>query len=259
MHEKYRYNLYSPTADYGIRPLFVCTDKQSPNPGFQSLYAVTEETAKAIQQEGTTKHFKGIVWSQYLWLDFDSYEAADRAEQRLKELGYGYNAYDTGGRGAHFRVDRIADPSHLLPARDKAFVQSTFPEADTSIYTHLHPFRIEGTIHDKTGLSKRLVCECRGSAVVLPRLKKENMLLSPGHTTGRRDKSIFDILRVMANTIPCRNGERHPTLIRLLYALRDSAQVDIKVAHFWVTEWNKMCQEPKPEEEIEKAIRSIYG
>lgn len=261
MHEKYRYNLYSPTPDYGVTPTFMVwvgrgEQKRS---GFRSLYSVTEETAKAIEQEGTARQFKGVVWSEKLWLDFDSYEAAERAEERLREMGHGFIAYDTGGRGAHFGVDRVAEPSHLLPARDKAWVQANFPEADKSIYTHLHPFRIEGTKHEKTGLEKRVVCEHRGSSVSLPAPKEAEVPAINDGNGERRDKSIFDCYRVMANTVPCRNGERHPVLVKLLYALRDEAQVGINEATFWVREWNKLCEEPKTDEEIEYTIRSIYG
>lgn len=254
----YSYYLYSPIATYGSQPTFYRNNKL-PSEGFSSLYAVDEATAHFIAKEGSTRWFKGVVWSPFLHLDFDSYEAAERAEKRLEELGYAFRAFDTGGRGGHFAVSRSCTPSHLLPIRDKHWVASIFPEADLSIYTHLHPFRIEGTIHEKTGNRKRLVCERGGGSLVLPPLARETIQAVRFPSGNRQETgSIFDCFRVMANTVPSSNGERHKTLIRLIYALKDQAGVDVEVARWWCLEWDKMCSEPKGEDEIEKAIRSIY-
>lgn len=258
--ERYCYNLYSAGKYYNSVPNFMDGNyifgKQV---GFASLYQVTGQTANALIQEGTTRFFKGVVWSERLWLDFDSYEAAERAETKLKEMGYDFVGYDSGGRGAHFGVFRNTFPSHLLPHKDREWVRKHFQEADTSIYTHLHLFRLEGTVHERTGRRKELVCEYRGSALSLPPFKEEVLSVSKTSGTQGQRSSIFDCFRVMANTVPCHNGERHSNLIRLLYALKESTKVAPNEAYFWVSEWNKMCEEPKSEEEIDKAFRSIYG
>lgn len=249
------FHLYSTGKYYNTHPKFYHA-AQLPAHGYASLYGVSESTAKAIEQEGTAKGFKGIVWSERLWLDFDSYGAADRAQSRLEEMGYDFIEYDSGGRGAHFGILRASVGSHLLPARDKAWAKNQFPEADLSIYTHLHLFRLPGTIHERTGRRKELVCEHRGSTLELPKLKWEELPISQISGTG---KSVFDCPRVMANSVPLRSGEaRHPNLIRLLYALRDDAKVDVAAALFWVTEVNKLWEEPKSMEDLEKAVRSVY-
>jgi hypothetical protein len=251
----YCFSLYSATADYGSSPDFRILDKAVVQ-GFASLYQVTEETAKAIEQAGTVKGFKGIVWAKRLWLDFDDEDAARRANSRLKEMGYDYVCYTTGNRGLHFGILRHHDPSHLLPLLDKAWVKTNFPEADSSIYTHLHPFRIPGTLHQKTGRAKVLISEQRGRALTLPPLKREEMqIISSGQKQG---KSVFDCFYVMANTVPIDPGQRHSTLVKLLNALKNDAGVSMDIAMWWVSEWNKMLSEPKDEHEIEKAVRSIY-
>lgn len=260
MEQLYQYSLYSNSATYGNTPVFIHRDSllDSSYKGFSSLYQVTEETAKAIVEAGTTTGFKGVVWSERLWLDFDSYEAAERAESVLIKMGVDYVGYDTGGRGAHFGLLRTTRSSHLLPLLDRRWVETRFPEADTSIYTHLHPFRLPGTTHEKTGGIKRVVCEQRGSAIILPKFKKEQLHFSALAGGQRGRKSLFDCYRVMREMKPCFNGERHYSLIRLIYALKDDAGVTKQEALYWCSEWNKLLSEPKSDGEIEKALQSIY-
>lgn len=254
----YEYFLYSPRSDYGTSPDFRL-GRNMPNEGFRSLYGVSLETAKAIQQAGTAKWFKGVVWSERLCLDFDGYDAAERAERRIRELGYDYMAYDTGGRGGHFELLRNSAPSHLLPQMDKQWAKEHFPECDASIYTHLHPYRLEGTKHEKTGNRKELVSQHRGKYISLAPLTPRTELpaASSGHYT-QGGKSIFDCFRVSANTVPALNGERHHTLVRLCYALRDEAQAPADLALWWLEETNKMFEEPKEQEALEYIVRSIY-
>jgi hypothetical protein len=260
--ELYAYYLYSPRPDYGTTPVFYHRDFL-PESGFASLYAVTKDTAEAIVQAGSAAGFKGVVWSERLWIDVDSYERADTTESKLKERGYDYVSYDTGGRGAHFGVLRSNGPSHLLPQQDKQWVQEHFPEADVSIYSHLHPFRLPGTPHQRTGNRKTFVSSQGGETITLskPTLRdrlfkgqgqgKSNTLLSSART------SVFDIHFIQRNSEPAKEGERHAQLVRLAYALRDSGY-SIDIARWWCGEVNKRFSPPKTEEEIEKALGSIY-
>jgi len=262
MHDDYSFYLYSSGPHYGVGdPVFLHVSELEGKQGFSSLYAVTESTAKAISEAGTTKGFKGVVWSPFLWLDIDGYDKCEAVEQRLKEMGYGYVSYDTGGRGGHFSITHGNIPSHALPSQHKQWVQEHFPESDTSIYTHLHPFRLVGTEHEKTGRKKLQLGAENGKSLILPPFTE---------ITGRRTgsdfsapnlvsrESIFDNFFIQRNTqeVP-QEGQRHSQLVRLIYALRD-AGYDINVARWWVSEANKRWMPPKSEEELEKAIRSIY-
>jgi hypothetical protein len=258
--EKYVYHLYSIRSTYGAVPNFIrSSDLRSA--GFSSLYAVTAETAEAIKQEGTSKGFKGVVWSERLWLDFDTPEASGRARSRLKEMEYDHVVYETGNRGVHIGILRDAAPSHLLPLRDKAWVKEHFPEADAGIYTHLHPFRIPGTIHEKTGKRKQLAYHQEGSALTLPKLEDEVFQNGSGGEAAWKEgraASIFDSRRIMAATAPPDpNLDRHPALVRLLYSLYNEG-VEYDKAFWWMCEWNKMLEVPKEDYELEKAFRSIY-
>lgn len=255
----YLYHLYSDRANYGSSPMFVDSENL-PATGYASLYAIDELTAQAIKQAGSAQGFKGVVWSKRLWLDFDSYESAERAESKLIELGVDYVAYDTGGRGAHFGILRNATAaSHLLPKQDRQWVQREFPEADRSIYTHLHPFRLPGTVHEKTGRRKELVSERRGNVLQLPPLEREEIASSPLGRVERGERSLFSCFRLMAATRPAYNGDRHATLVKIIYALKDDAGASAETALWWASEWNKMLDEPKDYSAIEKAVQSIYA
>jgi hypothetical protein len=255
--ELYCYLLYSPRPDYGSEPKFIHRNNL-PEQGFASLYSVTKETAEAIVEAGTAAGFKGVVWSKYLWLDVDSYEKADRVEERLNERNLDWISYCTGGRGAHFCIRRDNLPSHLLPNIDRIYVKEHFPESDSSIYTHLHPFRLNGTIHQKTGRRKRLVEEHPGRALILPPFNSKSKFGSEATDFRPQEgKSIFDEFLIMRNSTEAKEGERHAQLVRLSYALRD-AGYSASIATWWLGEVNKRFNPPKSAVELEKIVRSIY-
>lgn len=253
----YSHYIHSATKSYGTKPNFVSGAALGGLTGFASLYAVTEADAQAIEQTGTTAGFKGSVWAPRLWLDTDSYEDADRAETTLKGMGLDYVAYDSGGRGAHFGVLRDCLPSHTLPARERAWVREHFPYADTSIYTHLHLFRLPGTTHESTGRVKHAVRSVRGRHLTLPPLVARGVDLSPErYSNGRSVLACFSVLR---DSVPVAVGKRHETLVRLGYALCQDAGVEADYALWWLREVNKLYAEPKPDEELEKIVRDVYG
>lgn len=252
---RYCYSLFCPDKHYGMEPNFLHTDKL-PTEGFASLYNVTEETAQALHEAGTTKGFKGIVWAERLWIDIDSYPAAEQAEATLRAMELDFIAFDSGGKGAHFGVMRTNAPSHLLPAMDKAWVREHLPQADLSVYTHLHPFRLPGTMHEKTGRPKELVVQVSGQSLRLPPYKEPNRRLSL--SSASLSNSVFDCFMVMANSVPASVGTRHEQLVKLVYALKDDAKLPIETALWWALEVNKRFSEPKSYEEIEKIVLSLY-
>lgn len=250
----YDWYLHTTRKYYDSSPVFVHADSL-PKSGYTSLYAITKEAAEAIKQEGTTTGFKGVVWSPQLQIDFDSYDQGRAAESKLKEMGYAYDVFDSGGRGLHFSIHRDHAPSHLLPQKDKQWVHKHFSEADTSIYTHLHLFRLPGTIHEKTGRVKQLIQTHPGQVLRFGVIEKERLSLVPRISS--IEGSVFDSHRIMGNTVPTESGQRHPTLVRLAYALKDYG-VAPATAFWWIDETNKMFPDPKTQEELEQIIRSVY-
>lgn len=254
----YKYNIYSPTLSYGSKPNFITNGDLSSKAGFSSVYSVKQEDAKAIEEAGTTAGFRGIVWSERLWIDVDSYEAADEVEAKLKEMELDYVAYDTGGRGAHFGILRPCSPSHVLPAQDKEWVKAHFEgKVDLGIYTHLHLFRLPGTVHASTGRTKELVTRQSGKGLIHgPWQPKHTNTYSRIDPASLGSSSIFINFDIMAKTIPARVGDRHGNLVRIAYALRE-ANVPVEVARWWVYEVNKLFSEPKEESQVEAALRGI--
>src|ERR1700688_4005806 len=123
-NELYSYNIYTSTKSFGNKPFFISKAEIADKTltGFTSLYSVSEFDAKAIEQTGTAAGFKGVVWSERLWIDTDDEVTAKLVEKRLKEIGLTYDYYTTGNRGAHFGILRNTLPCHLLPTRDKKWV-----------------------------------------------------------------------------------------------------------------------------------------
>lgn len=255
------YHVYSPGLYYPPTPVFAFNRDLDNKQGFASLYGVSQQDAECIIEAGSTKGFAGCVWSERLWIDCDSYEVADKVESKLKGLGYDYVAYDTGGRGVHFGVLRDSAPSHLLPIQDRAWVQSQFPESevDKSIYTPLHLFRLPGTVHASTGKPKVLVVRQSGKSLVHVKYVAEaRVAISFSFDDALSDSgSVFDNFNVMAQTGPARNGNRHPSLVRLAYSLK-AASVPVDKAYWWLCETNKMFDDPKNEAEIEKIVKDIF-
>ena len=230
---------------------------------FCSVYAVRREDAEAIEStSGTAAGFKGIVWSQKLWVDFDTYEAAAEAEKTLDKLGVGYVVYDTGGRGKHIGINRDAKPSHTLPGQDKAWVQANLSGADLSLYWHLHLIRLPGTVHEKTGKPKKLVSRKEGSSIQLERMSHEE-LHKVGHQFSNANierspstrNSIFTTWSVISNLTPTNHRKQ---LVELAVALQRDVGVTAEEATWVLLEVNRGFSIPRDTNEIERIVKWAY-
>jgi hypothetical protein len=250
--EQYCFYLISDSLYYPLIPVFVHRDELPSKRGFSSLYAVSQEGREAIERAGTVRGYKGPVWSPTLSLDFDTYEAGYRAEEKIKELGYDYTLYDTGGRGVHINILCSIGPSHILPGLHRQYVESHFPEADKSIYSHLHLFRLPGTQHERTGKTKQTVSRQPGISLRLSKLSVKEPVLEH-KTLG----SIFENFQVMQLSHPVVVGHRHATLVKLCYALKAHG-LGKDLAEWWARECNSGYSNPKSPEDVSKIVRSIY-
>lgn len=259
MNER-RHNFYLVTDGlyYGDRLHFVHGDTLGDHKGFQSLYAVCKEDAEALQQAGTAKGFKGVVWSERLQIDCDCNEDADRVRLYLKENSYDYMEYSTGNRGSHFGILRNSNPSHLLPQQDRAWVRKRFPFADLSIYSHLHLFRLSGTLHEKTGRPKELVFQQDGKGVEHETvdLSEYDIPDSPSPLSSI-EGSILDDFQIAHYSFPAMVGNRHYSLVNVCYGLH-RLSVSEANARWYLNEVNKRYKDPKETTEIDKIIQTIY-
>lgn len=270
---EYLYSIYSAGLYYASVPSFVGVGDLENKQGFSSLYSVTLETSKAIQQTGTTQGYKGVVWSERLWLDIDTKHLSEEVsiltlqnvETKLKEMNLDFISYDSGGHpsvgGGHFGILRDTRPSHLLPAQDRSWVKEHFPQADSSIYTHLHLFRLPGTVHQVTGRQKCLVTRQSGKSLVLPKFQRAEVSSNLFDNEGQENssnRSVFSNFEIMSQIGPQTNGQRHFSLVRLAFSLRDH-NIPLDKAYWFLRENNKLFAEPKQDSEIEKIVRDVFG
>lgn len=260
----FNYRIGSATNIIGRPPRFFRSNALAANGArFASVYAVREEDAAAIEEEAqTAAGFRGVVWSQRLWTDFDTYEAAAAAEVSLTKKGLDYVVYDTGGRGCHIGILRTASPSHTLPQQDKLWVQENLKNADLSIYWHLHLIRLPGAVHERTGRPKRLLKRVEGTVLQLPPLlhkaveQRADQLDDLGAVQGRQ--SIFKDWRIVSMLGSTEVGDRHNHLVRLAKRLQEADTSKEEGA--WVCrEVNRGFSEPKSDEELLRIVEWAYA
>lgn len=229
-----------------------------PSSGFRSLYGVTEPTAKAIESAGTFEDFKGVVYEEKLWVDCDTEESSKAVETYLEETGLGYEKWTTGNRGAHFGINRKANPSQLLPAQDKAWCKARLSGIDMGLYSHLHLFRMAGCPHHKTGLRKALIKKVEGGFIshdsnFRPKREIESYETKPKDSFG----SVFEDGWVMAWSAPQDHGDRNKALSNVAYRLAQRGE-DQSFTKRWLEHMNLMFGEPKPQSEINKIVHFAY-
>lgn len=256
---EYIYHILSDSLYYPKPLEFITGDLLIKRTGFASLYAVTRQDYEALKRTGTIAGFTGNVWSERLWLDIDGYEQAEQVELKLKEMKLDYIAYDSGGKGAHFGILRVHSPSHLLPKKDRAWVTENFPQADSSIYTPLHLFRLPGTMHEKTGRAKEVVTVCQGNSLDLQSTGavKRPIFQHPKASSVSKG-SIFKDARILQSIKEAKLGTRHKTLVTIAYALKDKG-TDYECALWFLGQVNKLFPEAKSEIEVDKIMAGIFS
>lgn len=243
----FKYNVYDSN-------FLICRTDELPNTGFSSLYSITNETAETLQTAGIAG-YKGAVWSPQLALDFDNEEQAMEARRRLSSSGLAYEVWSTGNRGLHFYIDRPHAPAHNLPQIDKVWVKSNFPQADLSIYSNLHMFRVAGARHVKTGRIKTLLERVEGEPLILAdQLESQS---DTRHLLGPlASRSIFDDQKVMNWTVPWEDGKRHEALLNLgLYMKRCGESIEF-IAR-WLYHANLLNAVPKSSDELERIVAFV--
>ena len=264
MVDLFTYRVGSTTRSHTVPPRFYPSKLlRERGCNYASVYAVREEDAKAIEEAGTTSQFKGVVWSQRLWADFDSKESFGAAQSFLKEQGYDFTVWDTGGdRGGHLGILRTAQPSHLLPQRDKAWAVANLPGCDAGLYWHLHLIRLPSALHETSGKPKVCVARHPGRELILPPWQEREMralerpVLGTHTPVGR--KSIFQDWKVMERLTPMPGQSRHRQLLLLATAVKE-AQGTPEEARWLCGELNKAFDDGKGLEELDRLVQWTYS
>jgi hypothetical protein len=132
--------------------------------GFCSIYAFQEDAAKEIIAQGNSKGLGRFpVWSDKVVFDLDNGEEglADLLNW-AKERGLGYRLYFSGSKGYHCEIPHIPVLDKNLPYTHRLFAEATGISCDPSMYQHARLYRLEGTLHEKTGKPKQFVEEVEG-------------------------------------------------------------------------------------------------
>lgn len=251
--EGYDYALFKFTVS-DSNYYFIHVD-ELPDNGFSSLYYITASDAEALGKAGFAA-FKGTVWSPYLWIDTDTEQGALSTEQQLRTLGLTYFKYDTGNRGAHFRIPRPHEPSHLLPLLDKSWVRTNLPCADLSIYTPLHLFRLAGTLHEETGNRKTLMGGHAGEDLIYNKYSGTDFQDYLKEEQKEATQSIFLNQTIMSATVPYNEGERNSGLTRLAVMLKYAGESEGFIAR-WLYHTNLLFSNPVQDSEIEKIVEWV--
>ena len=227
--------------------------------GFSSIYGFPAETARCIEDSGSTKDIYGMpLYSDILYLDYDSDEGVEEARQILINMGVGFERFTTGNRGCHFHITTKPMTGPLVPSIQKAYVDLTFPHADLSIYKYTGIIRNTGTWHLKNpGKRKELVEEVSGKRLIID--------LSPPKDRDQTrvfyadlDPEEADIILGQRLLNPISEGGRNNGLYILAYMAK-VAMYDKAAARDMLWQYNcTMIQPPLDDREFNSVINSCY-
>jgi hypothetical protein len=249
MNEEFCYALFKRNV-YDSRYYFVHRNELPPG-GFSSLYFITEVQKEELIKTGI-KGFRGEIWSPWIWIDEDTEQGALQTERRLIELNVQYDVYTTGNRGRHFCIHRESAPSKWLPYTDKYWVKTISNTADLSIYTGLHLFRLDGTVHEKTGQHKKLLYSVSGDILKLP------IVEPPTYVEQEEDNedvvsSLFINQTIMSLTTAAGEGGRNKRLVDLAVALKNNGENEAFISR-WLYHTNLLFNPPCLQEELDKIV-----
>jgi len=136
--------------------------------GFRSVFAYPQEVVDFIKATSSTRGINKLpVYCDTVFMDFDSHDPVEFREW-LKEQGWGYSEWDSGGRSVHFHIPIQPILGEWVPRAVKTWVREKAPTADISFYHHAGIYRLPGTFHAKRpGSCKRVVVERHGPPLVI--------------------------------------------------------------------------------------------
>lgn len=228
-----------------------------PNSGFASVYLFSEADTRSMEATGTYKAFRGTVFSPILKVDCDDESAADATRKTLLSIGCTFAEYSTGGRGRHYHIPRTANPGHLLPALDKAYVARVFPQADTSFYHHVGMYRQIGARHHKTGLPKTVVDVWAGPVLDMTAEQLPTNSF-PKQSLRGEVGSVFADRYLSSLTVPYSNGERHRKYCAIAARLEELHQ-PLEWAFVYLANVDLLSEEPLGESDLRRILDWAYS
>ena len=135
---------------------------------YRSTYLYPEDAVEQIVKEGSTKHYIGQRWIQYVPIDIDRGNDTDeacriRTIEIVNKLEYMYGLNDANyciyysGTGYHVDVSASVfgfEPHADLPAIVSSTMMSMFPHIDKAIYMRTGLYRMNYSKNSKSGRYK---------------------------------------------------------------------------------------------------------
>jgi len=222
--------------------------------GFRSVYGFSEETAHHIVMTSESRGFKRFeVYADTLFMDFDNQkEAAEKTIKTLRKLGVKFDVYTSGGRSVHLHIPHKPMWSKHLPHTHNVVASKISDKFDPTLYRHNSIFRLDCSVHSKSGNVKKLIRSFDGRLLTFSIVEKEEFdssVISDGNIP-------FDYLlnRMLTNMTIVSEGNRHNTLFSLGLDLIDYGFSDETCLEL-LQAINSNFQDPKPESEVVRAFK----
>lgn len=162
--------------------------------GFRSVFAVDAPLRDLILRKGSVGGLENApVYSDTLFVDFDTDSGVEAAVQRLVDTGCHFEVWNTGRRGVHLHVPITPMRGAGVPHSQLTWVRANFEgDWDETVYRHHSIIRLPGTFHEKNpGHCKQLMVAYAGVLLTIPLLERPPPVSMPHTARGDRNPSEF--------------------------------------------------------------------
>jgi hypothetical protein len=231
----------------------------SSDAGFRSVYEYSDADAKEIQAAGTSKNFARFEQhSSTLFIDLDNGEKdLPRLKQWIGDSKANVDLYTSGSKGYHAHVSITPMLGTNVPASQANFAAGLGIEVDPSLYRPGSLIALPGRLHAKTRKRKTLVERIVGQPIEIPLVEVKAKLDFSKYT--ECEGTLQQVLQEMycLTASPPKNGNRYQSL-SWLAKLGSRAGITPYAMFTFLQELNKSWPQPKPQDELERAIKDGY-
>jgi hypothetical protein len=231
----------------------------SSDAGFRSVYEYSDAAAKEIQAAGTSKNFARFEQhSSTLFIDLDNGEKdLLRLRQWIGDSKARADLYTSGSKGYHAHIAIVPMLGSNVPTSQAHFAAGLGIEVDPSLYRPGSLIALPGRLHAKTKKRKTLVESIHGQPIEIPLIEAQPKLDFSKYTESEGTlQQVLQEMYCLASSPP-KNGNRYQSL-SWLAKLGCKAGITPYAMFNFLQELNKTWMNPKPQDELERAIKDGY-